>query len=868
MKRRFFYFWMIIVLFGHSLAYAGVRSKIAIGDNWKFHKGDISDAHTASLNDSDWENVNIPHTWNIADTEDELYGWYRGVGWYRKHLYIDNLARDKKVFLCFEAANQTTEVWINGTKVGEMHIGGYTPFKYDITSLIKVGTKNNIAIKVDNSHHEDIAPLSADFTFYGGIYRNLFLEYTHLSHFSMENAGNGVKITTPQITERRAVIQISSDLHTGGRSDLSVRHQLRDKDFNIIMTSVKRLRKLQQVTSELTLENPILWDTEQPYLYTVTSQLLDSSGRVIDEVMNPLGIRWFTFDADKGFFLNGKHLKLIGTNRHQDYLHYGNALSDAIHRHDLKLMKDMGANCMRISHYPHAPAVLEMCDKYGFICFEEIPIINRIHQTKTFEDNCKSQITEMIDRDFNHPCVVAWNMSNEITVPHPDRNKWDESRKEKYDTDLRLFLCDLNAFIKQKDSTRASMLVHCYEPKDNVRMGYHQADFIGYNKYMGWYERKIEDITAFFREYKVADPTRPFFLSEYGAGADVRIHTFHPTRFDHSEEYQLKYCKEHLKALIETDFVVGGTIWNLADFNSEFRGDAIPHINEKGLLTADRKPKSTYYYYKTVLTSKPFICIPSQRWKRRGGKEDSYHAGYCTQSVEVFGNTDEVELFLNGRTLGRNRIENHSATFQVPFVCGENLLELRSKDKDGNQLKDFLRVEFALQPFFLKDGFREIAINCGSYCYFNDDTQNDYLWLPDNKYVEGSWGHVGGEYYRRDQERLGSDRNIMGTLLEPLYQTQIQGIEKYCFDVPDGEYELSFCFAELAPVKIGERVFDIYINDEKVFEGLDIMDRCGRLTAFSPRITVRTESSKGIAVKFVPKKGETILNGIALRKIY
>ena len=870
MRNKKMIVWMILQCVIWCM-YASPRLKMTINENWRFTKGDIPAAKTRTFYDKGWEIIHLPHTWNTVDTEDESPGYYRGVGWYRKEIQIGRDVEFRKIFLCFEAANQVTEVWINGKKAGEPHKGGYTPFTYDITSLIEPGRNNTFAIRVDNSYQEDVVPLSADFSFFGGIYRDVYLVYTDTVHFPMINGGNGVFLHSLNVSRESALIKIRTDLTTVIGKGFYLRHTIKDQEGNVVTQLIRKMKKPGEDVCDFEMKNPHLWDTEHPYLYTVISELLDEKGNLLDQVKNPLGVRWFSFDAEQGFFLNGRHLKLIGVNRHQDYIRHGNALTDDMHRYDLKLMKKMGINCMRISHYPQDPSVLEMCDKYGFICFEEIPIINRIHQSDRFLQNCKSQITEMIFRDYNHPCIVAWNMSNEITVPPPRREQWSEEAKSRYNHDLLDFLQKLELHIKTLDTTRASMIVHCYEPKDNVKKGYHLADVIGYNKYMGWYERKPEDIYQFFHEYRQADSIHPFFLTEYGAGADARIHTFHPVLYDHSEEYQLVCHKIHLKALLETDFVVGGTVWNFIDFNSDGRGDAIPHINEKGLVTSDRRPKMSYYYYQTVLSSIPMACIPSKLWTVRGGREDSDGAGTCTQPVELFGNTRSVELYLNGKFLGTKTFKNYSTIFNVPFVNGENLLELRSEAPDGRLISDYLRLDFHLQPFRMdskQTPFTEIAVNCGSYSYVNDHARNNYLWFPDQPYAKGGWGFIGGKPHYRDVERIGTDRNIIGTDLDPVFQTQLRGIHSYRFDVPEGDYELTLLFAETdIRQQAMERSFDVFLNGCKVLESFCPAVQYGVEQAVSIRWDVSVEN-KGLSVDFVSRKGETILNGIVLRKVY
>lgn len=857
------------------LVFSQPRNKQTINSGWKFHKSDIEQASKSEFDDKKWENIIIPHTWNIEDIQDDPYGWYRGPAWYRKQLKIEPwMTTGKQIYLCFEAANQVTTVYINGEKAGQEHIGGYTPFKYDITNLVQEGY-NTVAIKVDNSYNENITPLLADFVFYGGIYRDISLLITEKNHFDILNSGTGIFITTPSVSEKEGIVAIRYDIQSNDskQQNLIVDNTVIDHQRNPVAKSSQKIKlkpgeKQTGRIKPITIKNPWLWGTENPYLYTVVSEIKDNKGNVIDRVENPLGFRWFSFDKDKGFFLNGKHVKLIGTNRHQDYINHGNALTRDMHLHDMQMLKDLGTNCLRISHYPHDPVVLEMCDRLGLIAFEEIPIIDWITQSEEHLENCKKQISEMIRRDFNHPCIVAWNSSNESNIMRPP--KMIDNDFDRYERDLSDFLYELDRHIKQEDDSRYSMVVLCGNIRYNISRNYHSADVIGYNKYEGWYENDIKNIWNVLHSFKELDPEHPLVLTEYGAGADYRIRTFNPKKFDHSVEYQVLFNKEHLKACNTLDFVAGSTIWNFADFYSEGRGETQPHINNKGIVTLDRKPKDSYYYFKTILSKTPYVSIPSQLWTNRSGREDTLNAGTCTQAVEVFANTNEVELFLNGESLGKKTIKEWCATYDIPFVNGENLLELVAFE-NGQKVKDFLRVYFKLQPCNLQSTvlpFDEIAINVGSHFYFINSAKNNYLWLPDQEYTKGSWGYIGGKkYLRPDQGGLvGSRDNIRQTTEEPLYQTQQVGLEAYKIDVPEGNYEVSLLFAEFD--KNIERIFDIFINGILVQEDVNIMEQYGSNTAVSVMYAVFVKDENGLTVSFKPKQGETILNGINVRKVY
>ena len=850
--------------------FSAVRTQYTINEKWHFKKGDLNAVPSKSADYGDWEKIAIPHTWNIADIQDDPYGWYRGTGWYCKDLRVPVSAKGKKVYLVFEAANQVSTCYVDGVQVGETHIGGYTPFTFDITDKVTPGGTSHIAVKVDNRHNENIAPLLADYVFYGGIYRDVHLVLTEELHFDMMNQGTGVKIQTPAVDSLQAKVNLSAriNLPEGIKGKYEIVHTVYDRELTKVATVKNKIRKgvNSYTANQIVIDNPELWDTENPYLYKVVSEIRDKDGNVLDRVENPLGLRWYHFDKDKGFFLNGRHVKLIGTNRHQDFKDYGNAVPDEMQLNDLRLIKELGVNCIRISHYPHDPSVLEMCDRYGFVAFEEIPIIDWMTQSKEYLETCKRQITEMINRDYNHPCIVAWNGSNESTVMRPP--KMIDNDKARYERELAEFFVAIDKHIKSLDSTRPSMIVHCGDMGYNYRAGYHVADFIGYNKYEGWYENDYKNIWNVLKYFRENDKVHGLFLTEYGAGADFRIRTFEPRKFDHSMEYQVAYIKEHINAVKHYDFVIGSTIWNFADFYSEGRGETQPHINNKGIVTTDRRKKDSYYYFKALFSKEPMVSIPSQMWTHRGGIEDSDGALHCTQPVEVFANVDNVELFLNGHSLGIKTVKDNCAVYDVPFADGENRLYLRSSD--GNA-EDFLNVRFSLQPYNLsseKLPFNEIAVNVGSHFYYIDDDRNDYLWLPDRPYSKGSWGYIGGERYVRDNKNglVGSRDNILNSEDEPLYQTQQIGLEGYRFDVPDGEYEVTLHFAEL--LKDKERCFNVDINGVRYVEKLNLSEEYGNLRAVSRRCKVYVRNGQGIAVEFEAVNGKTVLNGISVRRIY
>ncbi|MCB0495318.1 MAG: beta-galactosidase, partial [Cyclobacteriaceae bacterium] len=407
-KYRFLYF-TIIALGTAYIPVVAQRHTETINEVWQFHKGD-ADNPFANDEHIEWETVNLPHSWNTEDVLDETPGYYRGVGWYKRELHVPKLFDQQRVFLYFEGAYQKTNIFLNGEKIEEEHIGGYTPFAVEVTSLISDSGNNQLLVKVDNSFDEDIIPLEGDFNFFGGIYRDVYLVITHPQHFDMSYLGsNGVFVTTPEISEESAEISISSTcVNQGLRSArLTVKYTLLDAQrIEVAHISIRNkiaTNTSQVVKGEIEIAKPNLWSPDNPYLYTLKTELLDAKDNLLDMVENPVGFRWFSFDSQKGFYLNGKPLKLIGSNRHQDYAHKANALTNEMHRYDMKLLKDMGINFIRISHYPHDPAMLEMCDRYGFIASLEIPFVNKISTSEAFLENTENMMRETITSNFNHP---------------------------------------------------------------------------------------------------------------------------------------------------------------------------------------------------------------------------------------------------------------------------------------------------------------------------------------------------------------------------------------------------------------------------------------------------------------------------------
>jgi beta-galactosidase len=844
-----------------------VRHTETINESWSFYKGSLDNPFDKAAKVS-WEKVTIPHSWNTEDILDDKNGYYRGEAWYKKTMTIPQIYENQRVFLMFEAANQVTSLFVNGKSVGEDHIGGYTTFARDITSALKEGG-NEIAIRVDNSHNDEIVPQSADFSFYGGIYRDVQLIITKPIHFEVANLGaNAIFVRTPEVSEASAKITVQSKLVRPKKGTYYTKQSLFTADNKLVKEVKSRTSFQKDAHNSFSIANPNLWSPETPYLYKLVSEIVDKKGNVYDRVENPVGFRWFNFDPKKGFSINGKPTKLIGTCRHQDFLGKANAVSDEIHRNDIKLLKDMGANFLRIAHYPQDPAILEMCDKLGLVATLEIPFVNKAAANKAGKQNTVNMLKEAIRFNYNHPSIVAWNLGNETTMKAPDTFGEDYIKHFVSTHEV------LAQTIKEEDKTRYSYSVFFREPAYQDRLGIRVTDLVGYNKYYGWYVEELEDIDKNLRNLVSRslelDPDKPFILSEYGGGADPRLRSYNPTRFDFSVDYQFLLHKHYMKTILDMPEIVGANVWNYADFQVEHRKDAVPHINSKGLVSAKREKKDVYYLYQALLKNTPFLAISSKSWNKRSGIADAKDATFATQPITIVGNGKDVEVFLNGTSLGKKAFEFSTATFDIPFVKGQNLIEAIS-EKEGKLLKDVAFVDFNLIPKDLKSNtnkFEEIAINVGSYCYFIESDNMDYLWMPDKAYEKGGFGYIGGDFLKHPSKRrnaIGTDVSVKGTENDPIYQTQRIGIESYRFDVPDGTYELSLLLAELKTND--ENIMDIMVNGKTIWSNINLKKAYGNDRGIAKRFLVSSNDNKGIIVDFKAKNGKTRLSGIKLRKV-
>ncbi len=887
-------FYIFILLFIVGWAQAQQRVVYTINDGWKFTKGSPFEAQLTGCDDSSWETVNIPHTWNDKDADDETPGFYRGPVWYRKQLFIDKSQEGRRAVIYFEGANQEVRFYLNGQFVGE-HKGGYTRFCFDITPHLRYGQENLFAIYVNNVYNPNIPPLSADFTFFGGIYRDVYLQFMNPVHIATNDyASSGVYIRTPEVNNSAASVEITTLL----TNDMPQAAEIRVENI-ICDADGKEVKKTQaevklaagetktDISKKIKIDSPRLWDIDDPYRYMVYTRILDKrKGTLLDEVVNPLGLRWFKFDSEKGFFLNGKGRKLIGTARHQDYFQKGNALRDELHVQDVLLLKEMGGNYLRVSHYPQDPVIMEMCDKLGIVTSVEIPVVNAVTETEEFLHNSVEMAKEMVRQDFNRPSVMIWGYMNEIFLRRP----YTEGKQlEDYYRFTEKVARALEATIREEDPSRYTMMAYHNMPQYYEDAHLTEIPMIqGWNLYQGWYEPDINEFQRLLDRAHKVYKGKVLMVTEYGPGVDPRVHSYQPERFDFSQEYGLVYHKHYLNEMMKRPFIAGSSLWNLNDFYSESRVDAVPHVNNKGVVGLNREKKDVYWFYKTALSRRPILVIGNREWKSRGGVVNTAQKE-CIQSVPVFSNAEEVELFVNNKSLGKKKIEDNYALFDVPFVGGENLLEAVAVTGD-NKLRDMLRIQFQLVGSQLKDEavpFTELNVMLGSPRYFEDRAAN-VAWIPEQEYKPGSWGFIGGTSYRRQTgfgTMLGSDIDIHGTDMNPIFQTQRVGIKSFKADVPNGEYSVYLYWAELESDKerealvynlgadseqtfAGNRSFGISINGTTVSDDFNVARDYGYARAVIKKFVITVKDGKGVSVDFHKKEGEPILNAIRIYRNY
>ena len=575
--------------------------------------------------------VDLPHTWNARDGQDGGNDYWRGTCIYRTRFAAPQFNTvSHQVWIQFDGVNASAHVVLNGSPVCN-HDGGYSTFRANITELLR--DENELTVEVDNSKNDRVYPQKADFTFYGGIYRDVSLMVVSKNHFTLDYFGGpGIRIT-PTVQGADASVQVTT--WHDGEGEVSI--ELLDAAGNTVATG-----KGPDIT--LTIFNAHLWNgVKDPYLYSCKARLV-VNGTVEDETTTRFGVRSFKVDPKKGFFLNGKSYPLHGVSRHQDRKGLGNAITREMHDEDMALIKEIGANTIRLAHYQHDQYFYDLCDEVGMIVWAEIPYISE--HMPNGRENTISQMKELIIQNYNHPCIVCWGVSNEITISTKDKKDMLDNHRQ------------LNDLCHEMDKTRLTTLA-CYAMCGPFNRSAHITDMVSWNLYLGWYVPGfiLNDLWMGF--FHLCFPNRPFGYSEYGAEGMPNLHSTHPHRGDHTEEYQAKYHEYMLRCFKRHPWMWATHVWNMFDFAADARDQGgEPGMNHKGLVTFDRKTKKdSFYLYKAWWSDEAFVHICSKRFVERTGS---------TATVKVYSNQSTVALYANGNKVGEQTGE-HVFTFKVPL---------------------------------------------------------------------------------------------------------------------------------------------------------------------------------------------------------
>ena len=574
--------------------------------------------------------VDLPHTWNARDGQDGGNDYWRGTCIYRTRFAAPQFnTASHQVWIQFDGVNASAHVVLNGSVCN--HDGGYSTFRANITELLR--DENELTVEVDNSKNDRVYPQKADFTFYGGIYRDVSLMVVSKNHFTLDYFGGpGIRIT-PTVQGADASVQVTT--WHDGEGEVSI--ELLDAAGNTVATG-----KGPDIT--LTIFNAHLWNgVKDPYLYSCKARLV-VNGTVEDETTTRFGVRSFKVDPKKGFFLNGKSYPLHGVSRHQDRKGLGNAITREMHDEDMALIKEIGANTIRLAHYQHDQYFYDLCDEVGMVVWAEIPYISE--HMPNGRENTISQMKELIEQNYNHASIVCWGVSNEITISTKDKKDMLDNHRQ------------LNDLCHEMDKTRLTTLA-CYAMCGPFNRSAHITDMVSWNLYLGWYVPGfiLNDLWMGF--FHLCFPNRPFGYSEYGAEGMPNLHSTHPHRGDHTEEYQAKYHEYMLRCFKRHPWMWATHVWNMFDFAADARDQGgEPGMNHKGLVTFDRKTKKdSFYLYKAWWSDEAFVHICSKRFVERTGS---------TATVKVYSNQSTVALYVNGNKVGEQTGE-HVFTFKVPL---------------------------------------------------------------------------------------------------------------------------------------------------------------------------------------------------------
>ena len=637
-----------------------MRNIKVINGSWLFTK----DAKSAPATlPTDWTALDLPYTWNGKDGQDGGNDYYRGTCYFAKEIKAEDMPEGEVKYLQFDGVNSSCVVYWNNKEITK-HDGGYSTFRVEVKDIKDT---NLLVVAVDNSANDRVYPQNADFTFYGGIYRDVSIIGVPACHFDLDYYGSPAIMVTPEIKGADAEIEIKTFFKN---DKCKVRYEI-IADGEVIAS------KEDDDDADFEIKNVHLWDgLDDPYLYTAKATLI-CDGVEVDCVSTRFGCRTFKIDPNKGFILNGREYPLRGVSRHQDRPDVGNALTPEMHKEDLELILEMGANTIRLAHYQHSQVFYDLCDEAGLVLWAEIPYISS--HMPTGYDNTISQMKELVVQNYNHPSIVVWGLSNEITIAGSNPNLIKNHK-------------DLNDMVHEMDKTRLTTIaaVSMCDINDEY---VHISDVLSYNHYFGWYGGSTEMNGPWFDDFHKKYPNKPIGISEYGCEA-LNWHTSTPTQGDYTEEYQSYYHEELIKQIAERPFLWATHVWNMFDFAADARSEGGENgMNHKGLVTFDRKyKKDSFYAYKAWLSKEPVLHLCSKRYIDR--VED-------VTKVTVYSNQPEIELFANGVSVGKQ------TKGKYPFfyfdVKNEGTTELKVVAGDLTDTATINKVDTPNEAYIMKE---------------------------------------------------------------------------------------------------------------------------------------------------------------------
>lgn len=876
----------VIAVMAAPAAAQSERSVVPLAQGWEFQRGGDVDPAQAAQAAGSWERVSVPHTWNrvgyyMPDPQTHLnraesVDKYQGVGWYRMTFTPPAMDAGQRAWLQFDAASRTAEVWLNGQRIGG-HKGGFSRFRLDATRALRAGQANTLLVKVDNtqpaqgSSTADILPLAGDFFVHGGLYRPVSLIVTNAVHVDMLDAGgSGIFATTKSIDAAMAKVDVRVRIRNDGTKTQAVNAVVRliDAGGKTVATGTRRIPLRADSASEsvetLSVATPHLWNgVADPYLHRLVVEIATPSGAVLDRIEQAFGIREMRADPARGFLLNGKPLRFQGVGYHQDREGKGWATAPADIEQDFAIMREMGVNSIRLTHYQHGQVIHDLADRYGMVLWDEIPLVSRwtwgddAVASAGLRDDARQQLRELIRQNGNHASVFNWGIANEVDFGK-SLPAFITTSKDTPAPDPLPLLRELNALAKSEDPSRATALATCCEGRllgsADIPITAEAADLGGANRYFGWYYGQPGDLGKHLDSLRALRPNQPVSVTEYGAGGATTIHTDNPLggKVDQRgrnqpEEYE-SYIHETAWATLSAKPYLWGTwLWNSFDFATTVRreGDAID-INTKGLVTYDRKiRKDAYYFYRANWTATPTVHVAGRRYVDRA---------YPVADVRVYSNAPRTDLLVNDRVVGTLSAcpQMVCAWSNVALAAGANRVVARGVFPTG-------AVDDAIEWRVAADAARSIRIDSGALVAPEIAGKR---YGSDAFFDGGSFGDINAYsgYGPRPEKKV-----VAGTPEGAVAETYREGRFGYRVPLANGRYTVELSFVEPA-LAAGARQFDVVANGKRAIAALDIAAAAGApLTRVTRRIVVGVTDGM-LDLKFVPIKGDAIVSGIEITR--